>query len=42
MATSPLGPARAGYLEAARRTTSQPEQRYLTARAAALSDELGG
>lgn len=29
--------ARAGYLEAARRTTSQPEQRYLTARAARLS-----
>ncbi|WP_328992733.1 sigma-70 family RNA polymerase sigma factor [Kribbella sp. NBC_01245] len=29
--------ARAGYLEAARRTTSLPEQRYLNARAAALT-----
>jgi predicted RNA polymerase sigma factor len=28
--------ARAGYLEAARRTASRPEQRYLEARAARL------
>jgi RNA polymerase sigma factor (sigma-70 family) len=31
--------ARAGYLLAARRTTSLPEQRYLEAKAASLSDE---
>ncbi|MFC0624664.1 RNA polymerase sigma factor [Kribbella deserti] len=36
-----LDAARAGYLEAARRTTSQPEQRYLTARASRLSVASG-
>jgi RNA polymerase sigma factor (sigma-70 family) len=33
-----LDVARAGYLEAARRTTSQPEQRYLTGRATRLAE----
>ena len=33
-----LPAARAGYLTAARRTTSLPEQRYLAARAAGLAD----
>jgi hypothetical protein len=32
-----LGPARGEYLEAARRTASLPEQRYLAARAARLT-----